>query len=235
MCAVEGGSMRGSVVFMFLALFGMTVCTPPKPSLSYQEQQKKEIVKNLERKTVALIDLGNSGDLHPYCSGVWISKNTILTANHCVNKDETTSEKLVLFQDYRDQNKLARVAIVSATDSDNDLALIIATNPPDDHPIASLSQADVWDGQKVGIVGHTVGLWWSYSEGVISSTRNDVGKFSKLLQISSPAWFGNSGGGAFDEEGNMVGMCSWIMGKAPMMTFFVHKDIIKKFLDANLR
>ena len=83
------------------------------------------------------------------------------------------------------------------------------------------------------IVGHTTGLWWTYIEGDVSSSRTHVGKFSKLLQISSPAWFGNSGGGAFNEDGKLVGISSWIYTKAPMVTFFVHGDVIRSFLVKN--
>ena len=221
-----------------LLLLGLTVCVPPKVSSEYQDH-KKEFVEKIEKTTVALIGINESGSITPYCSGVWVSEDKILTAQHCINKGGSLSidesEIVILFQDFKDQEKLARLATVTASDSDNDLALIKAANPPKDHPVAQVVKNEIWDGQKVAIVGHTSGLWWSYSEGVVSSTRIDVGKFSKLLQISSPAWFGNSGGGAFDENGNLVGVCSWIMVKSPMVTFFIHQDVIKEFLDKNLR
>jgi len=231
--------MRGSAIKMFLTIFGLSMLTcaspkPPKPTSEYQEN-KKEFVSKLEKTTVALIRLSPSGDLAPYCSGVWISKDKILTAQHCMEIDEDAGapKGVVLFQDFQDQNKMIRVAVMTASDDNNDLALLTTSMPPEKHPIAELSETGAWDGQHVCIVGHTVGLWWSYIEGNISSSRDNVGNFSKLLQVSSPVWFGNSGGGAFDEDGKLIGISSWIFTKAPMITFFVHVDVIKEFLQKN--
>ena len=54
--------------------------------------------------------------------------------------------------------------------------------------------------------------------------------YTKTLQISSPAWRGNSGGGAFDADGKLIGISSWVSARGPMLGFFIHRDEIEKFL-----
>lgn len=105
------------------------------------------------------------------------------------------------------------------------------------HTIAKFNSNSIRNGKEIHIVGHTIGMWWTYTPGTVSATRNNFEmmneKKSKILQINSAAWMGNSGGGAFDEEGNLLGIISFVNVKVPNMTFFVHRDIILNFLKKN--
>jgi len=215
---------------LLLAVFGMTFCCGGAPVKS-AAQQKREMVDLIEHKTIALV-IPTEEDLSvmkPYCSGVWVDDDKILTAFHCVNDND-----LLIYEVVGDEDGIVRMTYLSDVDPDNDLALLV-TDPRSTpkHPVAKI--ADVaWDGEHVNIVGHTSGLWWTFIEGVVSSTRasitNDKGKLPKSIQVSSPAWFGNSGGGAFDDDGKLVGISSWISTRAPMMSFFIHRDALFKFL-----
>lgn len=230
---------NASMMLIVLSLLGAAVCAPPQsiyqPPAKSAAQSKRELVENLEQKTVALVRIDEDKEMGPYCSGVWIEENKILTALHCV-KDELFrmgTANVILYQIIDDPITSGRAAQVKKIDEINDLALLetqVGTTPK--HPISEIAD-DSWDGEHVNIVGHTIGLWWTYIEGVISSTRSD--KISTrspelVLQISSPAWFGNSGGGAFDDEGKLLGISSFISPRAPMMSFFVHRMILRKFL-----
>jgi S1-C subfamily serine protease len=53
---------------------------------------------------------------------------------------------------------------------------------------------------------------------------------AKVVQISAPIWIGNSGGGAFNSDGHLIGLSSWITLRAPSVAFFIHRDEIKNFL-----
>lgn len=223
--------MKGCAFLMF-ALFGLTTCISTQKPIDTYQTNKRNFVESLESKTVALVNLNSTLDTTPYCTGVWIGKKEILTAEHCV--DEITPKKggIVFYQDINDfDKKIIKVAWIVKSNSIQDLALLEAINPPE-HPITNLTK-EVWDGQHVNIVGHTIGLWWSYIEGVVSSNRINSKEETKHVQISSPAWMGNSGGGAFDDEGNLIGICSFVMPEAPLMSFFVHRDSIKNFLKNN--
>jgi S1-C subfamily serine protease len=49
------------------------------------------------------------------------------------------------------------------------------------------------------------------------------------MQVSAPIWYGNSGGGAFDAEGSLVGIASF-KALAPNVAFYVHLETIREFL-----
>jgi S1-C subfamily serine protease len=71
-------------------------------------------------------------------------------------------------------------------------------------------------------------MWWSYAEGVVASSTKSESADS--IQVSAPIWMGNSGGGAFDEKGRLVGLCTRMLAYVPNVGFFVPATVIKKFI-----
>jgi S1-C subfamily serine protease len=205
-----------------------------------QSDQSKQLqldnkiaIENLRQTTVAIVDT-SLGKIIPTCSGVWIDQNIILTAAHCV--EDSTLIEYSTVADYN--NEKVKKAIVIAADKQVDLAIIVSSEIDEPHPVASLSGQIISTGDKVNIVGHPVGYAWTYSSGYVSSIRSNmsgpVGISEKIIQISAPVWLGNSGGGAFDEDGRLIGICSWISKNGPQLTFFVHRDAINKFIVDNV-
>lgn len=220
-----------NLIFMSLAiaLMGCLCSTKTQTQLEVIEPSKKEFVERLEDKTVALTSVNREGSMTAYCSGVWVGTNKILTAAHCVESRDVTPYMIK-----SDVGKdIARLSIKVKVDERSDLALLV-TDPENTpaHRIAQLSKEKPFAGLKVYIEGHTTGMWWTYSEGVVSSNIRTIFEEGKVpaIQISAPAWFGNSGGGAFNERGELVGICSWLSVKGPNLTFFVPSDSLKDFL-----
>ena len=211
---------------------------PLKPEPMRQElpshagaNDRQKTVEYLLHSTAALVE--NVGSfVVPNCAGVWISKTLILTANHCVDEHPPNFQYIVP-GDLTD--KKLREALLLAADKKVDLALLIA-NPEDlpEHNVVKLSEDPIVVGDPMHVVGHTAGYPWTYSYGFVSAIRD--GMFgpsafdTKVVQISAPVWMGNSGGGAFDSNGQLVGICSWVSKNGPHLTFFIHRDIIKSFL-----
>jgi S1-C subfamily serine protease len=232
---------NASMSLMVIALLGAAVCSPPAPPTyaspeKTNAQLKRELVEKLESETVALVRSDEKDSFSPYCSGVWVDVDKIMTAFHCVKEESLENGMLnvFLYQVIDDNIKSGRASQVNKVDEENDLALLVTdlkTTPM--HPIAEIAD-DSWDGEHVNIVGHTNGMWWTYIEGVVSSTRADAVKSNNkptlVLQISAPAWFGNSGGGAFDDSGKLLGISSFISSRAPSMAFFVHRAVLKKLM-----
>jgi S1-C subfamily serine protease len=226
--------MKFSFFFLIICLlFGASICCGPPPKNAAQvAQEEREFVKLLQLKTVALIKKDVDGTIFPYCAGVWVAKNKILTAHHCV----TDEGDFFFYRLKSDKKFIPRLASLIKEDKANDLALLITLDEEVLHPIAKVGD-DGWTGQHVHVVGHPNMLLWSYTQGYISSPRKNINieteEIQSFFQISAPIWKGNSGGGAFDDNGNLIGISSWIMTDAPLTSFFVHQDPIREILKSD--
>jgi S1-C subfamily serine protease len=64
------------------------------------------------------------------------------------------------------------------------------------------------EGENIYVIGHPEGLKFTLSTGIISRMDDST------LQISAPVSPGNSGGPAYDQQGNLVGVVSSTMDKS---------------------
>ena len=208
------------------------VTTPETPVTL--RQIKRDTVRDIREKTVALVQQSDEGNFLPYCSGVWVGQIEIVTALHCVVDEDMNVTGKVIYR-VSELDKVGGEAVLKYFDFENDLVLLSATgDTTPSHGIATLA-SEAWQGQNVMIVGHTGGLWWTYTEGVVSSIRTatgDLGNQRILIQVSGPIWYGNSGGGVWDEKGRLLGISSMISGNIPNVGFFIHfkhiNDIIRQ-------
>jgi S1-C subfamily serine protease len=138
------------------------------------------------------------------------------------------------------------LGVVLAVVPEHDLALIEASggNLPS-HEVAEVGEENPAIGEKISVVGQVRGLYWTYVEGTVAQYRtdipergkpvsevNEIGFVGPYLQVSAPVWYGNSGGGAFDMDGKLVGIASFLTG-APHSCYFIHPDVIRGFLKAH--
>jgi S1-C subfamily serine protease len=219
--------------------------------------QTSNQVSDIIDETVALVDT----DKDVFCAGVWVSNDTILTANHCIeynvkwlkhlqirNDDIIKSIKpMGLHMDYAvasemEADKIVRTYIgtVIALDKDHDLALIrVDFQSAPKHKIAHISTHKLLVGSDVQIVGHQIGLNWSYTNGIIAGIRSFVAGTKELgingpfIQISGPIWHGNSGGGVFNPDGELIGIVSFISANAPNIGFAIATDSVEQFISKN--
>lgn len=229
--------MNQRIIFAGLivaSIFGIACCPSvvdtKKSTEATAEQSKRDLVHNIANQTVALVKEDEEGDLLPYCGGVWVDATKIVTAFHCVVAGGSETGKVV----YTTTNDNAQnPAKILDFDVDNDIALLVADSETvPSHGIAELSP-EAWHGQHVNIMGHTIGLSWSFMEGVVSSirtSRDSSGNVRQVIQVSSPVWHGNSGGGVWDDKGRLMGISSMVSVKGPNIGFFVHYKHVEKLL-----
>jgi S1-C subfamily serine protease len=202
------------------------------------ETVEVDVIPRVMDATVGLIE---DGEVIPYCTGVWVSAESILTAQHCVGESVSylLEEELdsghgrdiryVLQGDFKSSFEKASVyrkLHVVGMDGVSDLALLRVDGEVPLHGVAVVGSR-VRVGERLHVVGHVQGLSWTYMEGLVSAFRDKEG--ISMLQVSAPIYFGVSGGGAFNKYGDLVGITSFIY-RAPNIGFFSDIVTINNFL-----
>lgn len=239
-------------VFLFLIGLLLGACggnvpatASPAPSLSPLDAPSALGASYLETVTVALVDLG-AREPHVYCTAVRVSPTAILTANHCTGGQPlgasfSFSHRGDLFEgDALRPLPRLRSSFLEARDAGHDLALLRIPGFEERARVyAGVQKRDVTQGEYVQSYGHPLGFWFSYSTGVVSAIRQqsyDVGGLEPSapdmtwIQTTADISPGNSGGGLFNDSGELVGICSWGHGNGIGLNFFVHKMHIESFL-----
>ncbi len=127
---------------------------------------------------------------------------TVLTNAHVVGDSATVSVET--FQGTTVQGTVER------TNKAVDLALIrISAKDVKWSAVTPAKTAPPTVGSTVYVIGHPAGLGWTLTTGIISGLRSE-GEVQpiQLLQITAAVSPGNSGGPAFDADGNWIGTVS---------------------------
>ena len=227
---------------------GPRSCTVPLYKKKQVRVGKRSFAEKIAGSTVALVDFVEDDDddsksLRAYCTGVWVSTTRILTAAHCVDDlddDETVIGDMVKYAVKSDiynveKPQKYRNGIVVRYKKSKDLALISASI--EDLPIhntAFVTRQDIRPGDRVYGIGHTAGLLYTYMSGDVSAIRttytNPHDFKIKLIQVSIPNYFGNSGGGLFNEKGELLGICSFLNTRTSNLIFYIHADEVNDFI-----
>lgn len=196
-------------------------------------------VSELNDRSVALL-YRRGGVMVPYCGGVWVGGGRILTARHCLSGVKEMGEVMggldreVYYgveKDFIGYNlgvRVERRAVLKYEDELNDLALLVAEESPS-HGIVRVGEVEV--GDCLHIVGHARGMQYSYVSGLVSAFREklDGGHGGSYMQVSGFVAAGNSGSGAFNDAGELVGIASFV-NKTPGVAFYISSGVIKEFI-----
>jgi S1-C subfamily serine protease len=171
-----------------------------------------------------------------------VGDDKILTALHCVEDAELGEaiEYVVHDDVYEAGSALERSpirtrrAFLLAVDPGHDMALLRAPAYPKGHPVALTALTPVLQGARTQAMGQSLGLWWSYSTGDVAAIRQTEINGMDILWVQTTAATspGNSGGGLFDEVGQLIGLCHATAVRGQNVNFYVHKVYIDSFLRA---
>jgi serine protease Do len=143
---------------------------------------------------------GGRGAVTGQGSGFFISPDGYaVTNNHVVDgadKVEVTT----------DDGKTYSAKVIG-TDARTDVALI-KVEGGSDFPFAKLSESKPRIGDWVLAVGNPFGLGGTVTAGIVSASGRDIGNgpYDDFIQIDAPVNKGNSGGPAFNTEGEVMGV-----------------------------
>jgi len=170
-----------------------------------------------------------------YCGGVWVSQTDFVTAAHCPDAEEYIAVQTL--PDMASRPEGWRAGTILSVDEKDDLALIRVSGWAPTHPVLHFPSAPAWPGEPLHVVGHVVGSRWSYRRAEVSALRPDEmnpgGNLVDSIQISGWVWKGDSGGGAFDDDGALVGIVVYVHQIGPWMSsYLVDWRVVKRFVDS---
>ncbi len=203
----------------------LVACAPaPAPAPSVPSADRRADAAALERLTSVI------RSERSFCSGVWLSPRLMVTARHCftgLNVGEPT--RYTSSGELHDDAIPYRVGVLAALDNEHDLALVLASDPPE-HEVAELHTGSVDVGEFTQTMGHPLTLWYSYSTGVVASVREYGG--TTYVQSTAPISPGSSGGGLFDSSGRLIGIADVVVSDdgAENLNLFVHVDYVRALL-----
>jgi serine protease Do len=134
-------------------------------------------------------------------SGFFISEDGyVVTNNHVTNGEKTVTVLTDAGKEYQ--------ARVVGTDEKTDLALLKIDAPNEKFTYVKFSAAEPRVGDWVVAVGNPFGLGGTVTAGIISARGRQIGAgpYDDFLQIDAAVNRGNSGGPAFNLEGQVVGI-----------------------------
>ncbi len=143
---------------------------------------------------------GRHGEMMGQGSGFFISSDGYaVTNNHVVDGADKVEVSTDAGKTY--------TAKVIGTDPRTDVALI-KVEAGADFPFAKLSEGKARIGDWVLAVGNPFGLGGTVTAGIVSASGRDIGSgpYDDFIQIDAPVNKGNSGGPAFNMQGEVVGV-----------------------------
>ena len=160
-------------------------------------QTAPQIAEKALAATVYLEMQDSKGLLLGFGSGFFVRDNLIATNYHVIEGAARGTAKLV------GQFSTYTIEGVTATDQTNDLALLKVT-VSGINPLPIGNSSDVKIGETVYVTGNPKGLEGTFSNGIISSRRDQYTK--ERLQMTAPISPGSSGGPVLNSKGEVIGV-----------------------------
>lgn len=143
------------------------------------------------------------------CTGAVLELQYVITNFHCVYKRKYLR---AYFWDREDWNEY-EVEVVGE-DPLADLALLKILNKNTTTSPLKFYKGEIKEGEEVFALGHPMGMVWTVTKGIISSTeRYSKHPYIKAVQTDAAINQGNSGGPLLNMKGEIVGINSSIISK----------------------
>lgn len=144
-----------------------------------------------DRKVVMIeTDLGQG-------SGVVVGPNEILT-NYHVMYEASSAEA------YDVDGRTFKIEGVVASNESDDLVIVKTKTALNIDPVSIASPYDIQKGDPVVAIGSPLGVQNTATDGIVSNISTEAG--TTYIQISAPIDHGSSGGGLFNQYGELVGI-----------------------------
>jgi serine protease Do len=183
--------MRKSLAIVLACCFVFVGCTPKEISL-VRHYKKSAVLIHLKG-----VQEGKTG--WGTCSGVYVSSNLILTANHCTEPPEDVVFKEIWIRNLDGES--AKATIVKKSPA-KDLALL----KTDLRGTPVRLAYDISVGETCYVIGNPLGFEWIVTKGIVSNIGLSGINLVESFMTDATILPGNSGGGVFNEKGRLIGI-----------------------------
>lgn len=196
-----------------LVILGLFICSCKESAKQFTQPSDVMILLEYD---VALVK-----KQQPYCGGTVVksdaetSTTQILTAAHCILDDD---DKPVKYTFIKYGERVHRVEVIRLK-READVALLQVTDPIEQLLSATIAISTPLPGDPLWIVGSGAGVEDILSHGTMSKP-NVVSRWSdvKVDIIDGSIFYGNSGGGVFNQNMELIGVLIEVGPQGPMGT-----------------
>jgi len=231
------------ICFFILCIpFNISAIENDNVLVTARDELKFESVIERTKKSVVLLSMNPNADPETdpkqsgLCSGVVVDDiGHVLTNFHCVYK----SNYIRLYYHDIDDWQNYEVNVIGL-DPLADLALLKVIGKEEPIPYLKFAEdaGEIKAGTDVFALGHPMGMAWTVTKGIVSSTeRYSRHPFIKAIQTDAAINKGNSGGPLLNMKGEIVGINALIVSKNQQnagVGLAIRGDIVKKSFDSML-
>jgi len=234
--------MKNIKYYSLICFFIIFSCVPFNISATEDNEFKFESVIERVKQSVVLLSMNPNVDPETdpkksgLCSGVVVDDiGHVLTNFHCVYNQNYI--RLYYYDEDDWQNYEVNVI---GLDPLADLALlkVIGKEEPIPYLVFAEDVGKIKAGTDVFALGHPMGMVWTVTKGIISSTKRYTRHpFIKAIQTDSAINKGNSGGPLMNMRGEIVGINTLIISRISEnagVGLAIRGDIVKKSFNSML-
>jgi serine protease Do len=186
-----------------------------QPSTRNNPKGRTELFKLISRSIWVVVAARTQSDLRrgtniAQGSAVAVTKKQLLTNCHVIE-----GRPLVWV---KQANKLTRANVI-AGDSPTDRCILSVEQVSLDPVKGFRKYEDLMVGEEVYTIGSPSGLESTLGQGIISGLRQLDSQ--RLIQTTAPISPGSSGGGLFDQSGNVIGITTFMVGQGQSLNFAI--------------
>ncbi len=166
---------------------------------------------------VVVVSINDKGHVIGQGSGFIVREDgAVVTNYHVINMAADVKIKLGM--------KVLDVEGVLHTDPENDLAIVKLEGSG--YPKVKIGDANKLKvGEKIYVIGSPQGLENTISEGILSGIR-EVDRERKILQMTAAISPGSSGGPLFNENGEVVGVATFLIAETQNLNFAMPINLV---------
>ena len=176
--------------------------TNEKAPFPPDQKDATAIIRENRQSIVVIAALDKNGTIYGHGSGFVLSKDgAVVTSYHVIKNAADIRIKA--------GEEVYAVAGIIRADAEHDIAILKAEGS-DLHPVRLGRSDNISPGEKVYVIANPRGTGLALSEGILAEIKEVAGK-GRMLQITAPFTEGYSGSPVFNEQGEVIGMATFIV------------------------